>query len=86
MGIESNKAFTFREYTPDLTLTAEQVLALPIGSRVAICGKDSNGEYRETVCIVSGHYSRKFLTYREHGTLKKCAIRDYPEKYYKKVI
>ena len=85
-----SRAFTFPEdqpEPPDLTLTAEQVLGLPIGSHVAICGKNSHGEDQETVCIVAGHPDRKFLTYRTAGgMIKRCAISDYPGKYYRKVI
>ena len=85
-----SRAFAFPEKepeAPDLILTAEQVLDLPIGSRVAICGKNSHGEDQETVCIVAGHPTRKFLTYRtEGGMIRRCAISDYPGKHYRKVV
>ena len=85
-----SRAFAFPEKepeAPDLILTAEQVLDLPIGSRVAICGKNSHGEDQETVCIVAGHPTRKFLTYRtESGMIRRCAISDYPGKHYRKVV
>jgi len=66
-------------------LTAEEVLALPLGSKVSINGVNSKGELQRTECTVAGHYSRKFLTYRNaEGMIKLCAIKDYEGKYYTK--
>jgi len=81
-----NEAWMKKEAPPDLTLTAEQVLALPIGSRVCINGQNKSGEYQQTLCIVAGHPDRKFLTYRAEGLVKRCRIEDYPGKYYTKVV
>lgn len=65
-------------------LTVEEVAALPIGSRVDIHGEDKNGEHRVIECTVAGTWPemRKFLTYRVKGELRKCAIKEYPEKYF----
>ena len=81
-----NPAWMKQEPPPDLTLTAEQVLDLPLGSRVCINGTDSHGNPKQTLCIVAGHPKRKFLTYRAGGLIKRCRIEDYPGKYYTKVV
>ena len=66
-------------------LTAEEVLALPVGSKISINGENSKGEKQETDCTVAGHFSKKFLTYRDAtGKIKRCAIKDYEGKYYTK--
>lgn len=67
-------------------LSADDVLELPIGSRVLISGENSRGEEQQTECVVAGHPNRKFLTYRDgSGNIKRCSIKDYPGKYYRKV-
>ena len=73
----SSVNWTFQKQQEERRLTADDVLALPLGSRVYI--KDENNE---TLCTVAGHPDRKFLTYRKDGLIKKCAIKDYTGKYY----
>ena len=64
-------------------LSADEVLNLPIGSKVIINGDDA--KHQQTLCIVAGHPTRKFLTYRtKNGMVKFCAIKDYEGKYYTK--
>lgn len=67
-------------------ITAEQVAALPIGSRVDIHGEDQSGEHRVIECTVAGLFrdNKKFLTYRVKGKLRKCAIKDYPGKTFRR--
>ena len=62
-------------------LSADEVLDLPIGSRLFINGD----KHQQTLCIVAGHPTRKFLTYRtKNGMVKFCVIKDYDGKYYTK--
>lgn len=71
----------------DTEISFEQVKALAVGSRVNICGKDSEGQHRTLECTVAGLGERKFLTYRDaQGTIKRCPIKEYPGKHYTKVI
>lgn len=71
-----------REYE----ITAEDVKALQIGSRVNLHGNDKYGIHQWIECTVAGTPQHKFLTYRDQGMLRKCPIRDYPNKYYTKVV
>lgn len=77
--------FTARAVVFD-EITAEQVAALPIGSRVDIHGEDQSGEHRVIECTVAGLSPdyKKFLTYRVKGELRKCAIKDYPGKTFRR--
>lgn len=71
----------------DRELSVDEVMALEIGNRVNICGEDKEGHPRALTCTVAGLPQNKFLTYRdEHGSIKKCPIKDYPGKHYTKVI
>lgn len=71
----------------DQEITADEVRALPLGSKVRIHGEDRRGVHQWTDCIVAGHKTRKFLTYRSpEGLIKRCSIQDYPKKYYTKVV
>lgn len=67
-------------------ISAEEVAALPIGSRVDIHGEDENGEHRVIECTVAGLFrdNKKFLTYRVKGELRKCAIKEYPGKTFRR--
>ena len=60
-------------------MTAEEVKALQIGTRVDMVGVDPEGNERCIQCTVAfrGSTANKFLTYREKGQIKKFAIRDY---------
>ena len=77
--------FTARTIVFD-EISAEEVAALPIGSRVDIHGEDENGEHRVIECTVAGLFrdNKKFLTYRVKGELRKCAIKDYPGKTFRR--
>ena len=68
-------------------VSTADVLALEVGSRVNIHGEDKDGVHRVVECTVAGVPPKKrFLTYRDgDGHIKKCAIKDYPGKYYTKV-
>lgn len=70
--------------TRDREMSVEEVERLSIGSRVDIHGEDQNGEHRVIECTVAGVFrsNKKFLTYRVKGELRKCAIKEYPDKYY----
>lgn len=71
----------------DRELSVDEVKALEIGNRVIICGEDKEGHPRTLACTVAGLPQKKFLTYRdEHGSIKKCPIKEYPGKHYKKPI
>ena len=71
----------------DRPLSSADVMALEIGSKVFMCGTDSEGRQRRTECTVAGLPQKKFLTYRDSsGNIRKCAIREYPNKTYVKVI
>ena len=67
-------------------LTLDQVKTLSVGTRVNIHGEDSEGHHRVLECTVAGRDGQKFLTYRDHGTIKRCPIKDYPGKTYTKAI
>ena len=67
-------------------MTAEEVQAMPVGSRVLLCGEDQNGQRQAALCTVAGHPSRKFLTYRVNGEIRSCKIKDYPGKDYKRSL
>lgn len=57
-------------------MTAEEVRALQVGDTVTV-----RKEGREPViCTVAfrGDPSKKFLTYRVNGEIKRFAIKDYP--------
>ncbi len=64
-------------------MTAEEVAALPVGSKVLLCGKDQNGQQQEAVCTIAGLPPQTFLTYRINGEIRPCKIKDYPGKEYK---
>lgn len=81
-----NQSWMKQEPPPDLALTADQVLNLPLGSRVCLNWTDEQGVPRIIFCIVAGHPNRKFLTYRSGGLIKHFQIKDYPNKYYTKVV
>ncbi len=70
----------------DFELTADEVKALQVGSCIEIIGEDKDGIQRRVTCTVAGLPGRKFLTYRIHGKLKKCAIKQYPGKSYVRVV
>lgn len=65
-------------------MTAEEVKALLVGSTVYMVGEDPEGKERSVKCIVAfrGSPANKFLTYRDNGQIRKCAIKDYPGKRY----
>lgn len=65
-------------------ISVEEVKTLAVGSNVYIHGEDQSGEHRVIECTVAGTWPemRKFLTYRVKGELRKCAIKEYPGKYY----
>jgi len=67
-------------------ISVEEVRALEIGSRVNLHGNDRHGVHQWLECTVAGTPQRKFLTYRSDGLLRKCSIKDYPNKYYTKVV
>lgn len=67
-------------------ISAEAVRALEIGSRVNLHGNDRHGVHQWLECTVAGLPGHKFLTYRSDGLLKKCQIKEYPNKYYTKVV
>ena len=77
--------FTARTIVFD-EISAEEVATLPIGSRVDIHGEDENGEHRVIECTVAGLFrdNKKFLTYRVKGELRKCAIKEYPGKTFRR--
>lgn len=77
-----NHVLAPREYE----ISVEDVKALPIGSRVNLHGNDKHGVHQWLKCTVAGMPQKKFLTYRDQGFLKKCSIREYPGKYYTKVV
>ena len=64
-------------------MTAEEVTALPVGSRVLLCGEDQNGQQQEAVCTIAGLPPQTFLTYRLNGEIRSCKIKDYPGKEYR---
>ena len=71
----------------DQEISADEVRELPLGSKVRIHGNDRHGMHQWTDCTVAGHHNRKFLTYRDlDGMVKHCQIKDYPNKYYTKVV
>lgn len=65
-------------------LSLEEVKALAVGCRVEIHGEDQDGQHRVIECVVASRFNGagKFLTYRVKGEIRKCAIKEYPEKYY----
>lgn len=64
-------------------LTAAQVRALPVGTRVDLHGYDRYGIPQWLECTVAQSGKKKVLTYREvDGTRAVKAIKDYPNKYY----
>lgn len=64
-------------------MTAEDVNAMAVGSRVLLCGEDQNGQRQAALCTVAGRPPQKFLTYRIKGEIHSCRIKDYPGKDYK---
>lgn len=65
-------------------LSLAEVQALEIGNRVILCGTDdAEGRQRILECTVAGKPGHKFLTYRDHGQLRRCALTDYPGKHYR---
>jgi len=68
-------------------MTAEEVKALQAGSTVYMVGEDPEGKERSVKCTVAfrGSPANKFLTYRDKGVIKHCAIKDYPGKEYMRV-
>ena len=80
---------TTRE-TRERQISMDEVNALSIGCRVNIHGEDADGNHRVLECTIAGCFDgkvlkHKFLIYRYHGQIRKCALREYPEKYYTKV-
>ncbi len=67
-------------------ISVDDVKALQIGSRVNLHGNDKDGVHRWLECTVAGLPQHKFLTYRDHGTIRRCAIKEYPNKYFTKVV
>lgn len=67
-------------------ISVEEVRALQIGSRVNLHGNDRSGVHQWLECTVAGTPQRKFLTYRDQGMIRKCSIKEYPNKYYTKVV
>ncbi len=61
-------------------MTAEEVKALQVGETVTIRKEG----HEPILCTVAfrEHAGNKFLTYRDHGQIKKFAIRDYPDMEY----
>jgi len=61
-------------------MTVEEVKALQAGETVTIRKEG----HEPILCIVAfrGSPANKFLTYRDKGQIKKCAILDYPGKRY----
>lgn len=70
----------------EIRLSVDEVRALEIGNRVTIHGADTDGNQRELACTVAGLPGNKFLTYRITGKIKRCAIKDYPGKYYTRTV
>jgi len=68
-------------------MTAEEVKALQVGEQVNMIGEDPEGNERSVLCTVAfrGSPANKFLTYRDKGIIRKCAIKDYPGKRYMRV-
>ena len=64
----------------------DRVQTLSVGNRVNIHGEDAEGNHRVLECTVASRAGRTFLTYRDGGDLKHCALREYPGKYYTIVI
>lgn len=64
-------------------MTAEEVKALQVGECVTIRKEG----HEPILCTVAfrEHPANKFLTYRDHGLIKKFAIRDYPDMEYMRV-
>lgn len=67
-------------------MSVDQVKTLAVGSRINIKGQDEAGILQSIECIVAMHGGKKFLTYRIKGDLKRCAIKEYPGKYYAKPL
>lgn len=67
-------------------ISLEELQSLPVGSRVNICGTDESGKDRCIKCTVASWNGTKFLTYRDHGELKRAKIKDYPGKRFAKVV
>ena len=65
-------------------MTAADVKRLQIGETVFLCGIDESGNQREQECTVACRSGHKFLTYRIDGQLKRCEIKDYAGKRYKR--
>lgn len=67
-------------------LTAEKVNTLQIGETVYLCGDDKDGKPQCVQCTVAFRGSlgqmHKFLTFRVNGQIRRCAIKDYPGKYF----
>ena len=59
-------------------MTAEEVQKMEIGRTVVMSGKGKDGQQTNVQCTVAGLPGRKFLTFRDGGKIKRCAIRDYP--------
>ncbi len=64
-------------------LTAEQVRALPVGTRVVLHGQDRFGTPTQLQCTVIQSGKRKVLSYLDESFLTATrAIKDYPNKCY----
>ncbi len=72
--------------TYEFPISADGVMKLAIGSRVNLHGEDADGNRRLIECTIAGSSRQKFMTYRHGGQLRKCAIKEYPNKYYTKVV
>ena len=84
---KTNPATEQEHKTVETEITVERVKALQIGCRVNLHGEDKEGRHRVLECTVAGTPgAQKFLTYRASGELKRCAIKEYPNKYFTEVI
>ena len=65
-------------------LNAQQVQELQIGDQVYLCGEDAAGQPCRVLCTVARRGGKKYLTYRQNGQIRRCAIKDYEGKTYEK--
>lgn len=71
----------------EIEIPWHEVKEMEIGCTVNFHGNDKYGEHQWVTCTVAGTPQKKFLTYRDSdGMIKKLPIRDYPNKYYTKVV
>ena len=67
-----------------MILTVDEVKAMQGGELVDICGEDAEGQQHRLVCTVAFRDKHKFLTFRDHGQIRRCPIKEYPGKHYEK--